>query len=392
MRSGSARERMVSSPAMPLVKPFRALRYDARVAGPLDDLVAPPYDVIPSEGLETLFSRNSYNVIRLIRPHESELAARRLAEWIETGVLVREERPAIWRIEEEYVGPDGIGRTRHGLVARVALEPYERGVVLPHERIFAAPAETRLRLLRATRTKLSPVLMLHDGAPPPPVDGPPDLEASLDGTTTRLWRVDEPGEVAALAGTVGPPLVIADGHHRYEAARRFHLEDGGEGTSHVMSVLVSQADDGLTIFPTHRLVSGPVPELNGAFTLTRLDGGAREGVERLGALPREHPAFVVLRPGETVLAQLERHGQEPLERLDVSALDRLSLEGVSFTPYLSEVEAALRSGAAAAAFLVRAPTVAEVRSIARAGRTMPEKSTYFHPKLASGLLLSPFDE
>src|SRR3990172_374555 len=113
---------MVSSPRMPLVKPFRALRYDVRRAGPIGDLVAPPWDVITSEMLDRLASASPYNVIRLIRPHDRELAARRLAEWTGLGVLVREERPAIWRIEESFVGPDGVRRVRHGLVARIRLE------------------------------------------------------------------------------------------------------------------------------------------------------------------------------------------------------------------------------------------------------------------------------
>lgn len=382
---------MVSSAGMPLLKPFRALRYDERTAGPLDDLVAPPYDVITTEMGDALAARSPYNVIRLIRPHEYELAAERLRDWTGTGVLVREERPAVWRIEEEYVGPDGIRRIRHGLVARVRLEPYERGVVLPHERIFAEPAETRLRLLEATRTKLSPVLLLHDGTPPAVLDRPPEMATTLNGTSTRLWRIDDPEAISRATASIRAPLVIADGHHRYDAALRFHRQDGSDATAYVMAVLVSREDDGLTIFPTHRLVSGDVPALNGDFRLTRLAGGVREALTRLGEVPRDHPAFVLARPGAAVLAELPA-ATEALERLDVSALERLSLDGVSFTPSLGEVESALASGRASAAFLVRAPTVGEVQEIARAGKTMPEKSTYFYPKLVSGLLLSPFDE
>ena len=374
------------------MKPFRALRFDLDAAGPLDDLVAPPYDVIPPGGLARFTGRSPNNVVRLIRPHEPELAAERLREWTHGGILVREGRPTIWRIEEAFTGPDGIPRTRHGLVARIRLEPYECGVVLPHERIFPGPTASRLRLLRATRTKLSPVLLLHDGALAPSVERLPDLEAELDGTTTRLWRIDDPDGIDAAAATVASPLVIADGHHRYDAALRFHTEERTDETGWVLAVLVSREDPGLTIFPTHRLVTGAVPELNGEFRVSLVGGGLREGLERLALVPRDRPGFVLARPGEVSLAERVDAPLEPLERLDVTAVDRLPLEGVTYTPSLREAEDAIGDGRAHAAFLVRAPTVAEVQAIARAGQTMPEKSTYFHPKLASGLLFSPFDE
>jgi len=378
--------------AWPLLKPFRALRYDVDTAGPLDQLVAPPYDVVSSELMQRLVQASPYNVIRLIRPYEYDVAGERLREWTARGVLVREQRQAIWRIEEEYVGPDGQGRVRRGLVARVRLEPYERGVVLPHERIFAGPTETRLRLLRATRTKLSPVLLLHDGAPSPPMSTPPDLEARLDDSVTRLWRIDERAAIEAELGSIAGPLFIADGHHRYDAALRFHLEEGSDETAYVMGALVSVADPGLTIFPTHRVVTGPVPELNGTIHVTPIDGGAAEGLARLGSVSRDHPAFVLVRPGEISLAEVAEPIADPVERLDVAALDELGLDSVSFTPSLQEAEDAVAAGWASAAFLVRAPTVSQVEEIARAGRTMPAKSTYFYPKLTSGLLFSPFDE
>jgi uncharacterized protein (DUF1015 family) len=376
----------------PLVKPFRALRFDLGVAGPLDELVAPPYDVIPPGGLARYTERSPNNVVRLIRPHEPELAAERLREWTQAGILVREQRPAIWRIEEAFTGPDGVPRSRHGLVARVRLEPYERGIVLPHERIFPGPTASRLRLLRATRTKLSPVLLLHDGRTAPSPERAPDLEAELDGTTTRLWRIDEGDAIEAAVATVAAPLVIADGHHRYDAALRYHAEEGTDETGWVLAVLVSREDLGLTIYPTHRMVTGAVPELNGEFRVSPVGGSAREGLDRLALAPRDRPGFVLVRPGEVSLAEAADAPAEPLDRLDVTAVDRLPLEGVTYTPSLSEAEGAVGDGRARAAFLVRAPTVTEVQAIARSGRTMPEKSTYFYPKLASGLLFSPFDE
>jgi uncharacterized protein (DUF1015 family) len=181
-------------------------------------------------------------------------------------------------------------------------------------------------------------------------------------------------------------LIIADGHHRYETALRFHQEEGSEETGHVLAVLVSRDDPGLTIFPTHRVVTGPPPELDGRFRLESLEGDAAAAVAALDRLPRDRAAFVLLRPEGAVLALADQPG------LDTVVVDRLALEGVSFTASAAEAEAAVASGRARAAFLVRPPELADVEAVALSGERMPEKSTYFFPKLTSGLLFSPFDE
>lgn len=372
---------MVSWPAVPLLKPFRALRYDVGAAGPLDDLVAPPYDVLTPELHERLLARSPWNAVRLVRPERPEDAARALAEWKERGVLVREQEPAVWLLEEEFTGPDGVARTRRGIVGRVRLEPYSSGVVLPHEGTFAEPKRGRLELLRATRTKTSPVLLLHQGSAPAP-EGDPLLTAELDGVVSRLWRVSDP---AALVGGIGGPLLIADGHHRYETALRFHEEEGREETAYVLAALVGKEDAGLEIFPTHRLTGGAVPELDGRFRRTPLRG-PEEAREALAGVERDHAAFVLVRPGAAELVE------DPAHELDTALVDALPLESVAYTASADEAERAVAEGEAAAAFLVRAPTVEQVEAFARAGERMPPKSTYFFPKLASGLLLSPFDE
>ena len=361
---------------MALVKPFRALRYAAGAAGPLDPLISPPYDVI-SPGLhERLLAASPYNAVRLVRPDDPAEAARLLADWQTEGILVREEEPAVWLLEEEFTGPEGRLRTRRSVVARVALEPYERGIVLPHERSFPKPREGRLHLLRATRAKLSPILLLHQGPPPDPgPDRPPDLEATLDGVTSRLWRL-----APDAAAAVEPPLVIADGHHRYEAALRFHEEERSEETAHVLAALVSTSDPGLTIFPTHRIAAS-TPRIR-----VQSDGTkeATRALAELDALP--HAGFVMISPdGATVVESAQA-------RLDTELVDGLGLEGVRYTADAGEAERAVAAGEAAAAFIVRPPTVEQVETFARAGERMPEKSTYFYPKLAGGLLFSPFDE
>jgi Protein of unknown function (DUF1015) len=367
--------------AMPLVKPFRALRYATGAAGPLDVLVSPPYDVISPELHDRLLAASPYNSVRLVRPDDPEEAARLLTDWQRDGVLVREEEPAVWLLEEDFVGPDGVSRTRRSLVARAALEPFERGIVLPHERSFPKPRRGRLRLLEATRAKMSPILLLHDGdGPREAPDRPPDLEATLDGVTSRLWRLDPD----AAAG-IQPPLVIADGHHRYEAALSFHEEDGTEETGHVLAALVSGTDPGLTIFPTHRLSSSPPPDLDGSFRLIPADDPA-EALAMLDSLPRDRAAFALVGPDGAVVAQADSPG------LDTAVVDRFPLRDVRFTPSADEAARAVASGEARSAFLVRPPTVPEVEELARSGVRMPEKSTYFYPKLVAGLVFSPFDE
>jgi hypothetical protein len=367
--------------AMALVKPFRALRYAAGAAGPLDDLVSPPYDVVSPEVQARLLDKSAYNAIRLVRPENPEDAARLLDEWKRDGILVREDEPSVWLLEEDFVGTDGVARTRRSLVARTALEPYECGIVLPHERSFPKPRRGRLRLLEATRTKLSPILQLHDGPGPPAApDRGPELEATLDGVTSRLWRLP------ADSGTgIEPPLVIADGHHRYEAALAFHEEDGTEETGHVLAAIVSASDPGLTIFPTHRVSAAAAPDIDGSFELIPV-AGAAEALETLDELSRDHAAFALLRPDGAVVARADEAG------LDTAVVDRFALEGVRFTPSAEEAARAVDAGEAGSAFLVRAPTVEQVEALARSGERMPEKSTYFYPKLAAGLLFAPFDE
>ena len=375
---------MVSWPAVPLLKPFRALRYDEGTAGTLDDLVAPPYDVITPEAREALLARSPWNAVRLVRPDDPEEAARELADWQERGVLVREDQPAVWLLEEEFTGPDDIRRRRRGIVARVRLRPYGDGVILPHEGTCTAPKEARLRLLRATRVKPSPIFLLQHGSAPTPA-GAPELEAELDGGASRLWRIDDPAEIDRVLHGVEGPLLIADGHHRYETGLRFHEEDGTDATAHVLAVLVSIDDEGLEIFPTHRVTGGAVPELDGRLRQTPL-ASPGEAAAALAGVARDHPAFVLLRPGEA--ARVE--GDE--QALDTALVDSLPLADVEYTASAAQAEQAVSSGQATAAFLVRPPTVQQVEEFARAGVRMPPKSTYFFPKLTSGLLLSPFDE
>src|SRR6266542_1672857 len=151
---------MLGSSRMADVKPFRAERYDEATAGPLEQLVAPPYDVISPAERDEYLALSPYNVVHLTLPEDEQRAGRDLADWRARGVLARDAEPSAWLLSQDYTGPDGVQRTRSGLVASLRAEPYDRGVVLPHERTHSGPKEGRLRLLRATRTQLEPIFLL----------------------------------------------------------------------------------------------------------------------------------------------------------------------------------------------------------------------------------------
>jgi len=362
---------------MAVVRPFRALRYDEAKAGPLERLVAPPYDVISPELREELRARSPHNVVHLTLPDDEAHAARLLEEWQRDSVLVRDDEPAMWWLEQEFVGPDGVRRTRSGLVASLRLESYERRVVLPHERTHAGPKEGRLRLLRATRVELEPIFLLFEGALSASRAGEPELAAELGGVASRLWRVrDADRYVAALRDA---QLLIADGHHRYETALAFHEEDGTDASAWLVAVVVPTEQEGLAIFPTHRLA--PSLPLRGPVS-ARDD--PRSALAELEAR-RDGPAAAVVytKAGAGVL--------ESDARLDVELVDGLGLQGLRYTPDVDEAIRAVDEGEAEAALLVRPARIEDVWAVARAGETMPPKSTYFYPKLVSGLLMHPLD-
>jgi uncharacterized protein (DUF1015 family) len=336
------------------VKPFRAERYDVAKAGPLDQLVAPPYDVISPEERAHYLARSPYNVVHLTLPDDEQRAARELADWRERGVLGRDGEPGFWFLSQDYTGPDGVSRRRTGLVASLRAEPYERGVVLPHERTHSGPKEGRLRLLRATKTQLEPIFLLYEGDALPAPERIPELESGGD----KLWRIEDAPSFDDVE------LLIADGHHRYETALAYAAEGG---SPYLMVVLVPTRQEGLTIFPTHRVAQ----HVNGA-----------------RGTPIEEPGDEL--PGVV----LYRHGRYELlesEALDVEVVERIAPEGVTYTPQREEAVATVDRGDAEAAFLLRPTRIEDVWAVARRGETMPQKSTYFYPKLTSGLLFHPLD-
>ena len=342
---------------MPTVRPFSALRYDPAVAGPLDELVAPPYDVISDEQRLAYLGRSPYNVVHLTLPDSEEQAGRNLAEWRRAGAIIAQPE-SYWWLAQDYVGPDGVARTREGFAASVPVTPYEAGEVLPHERTHAGPKEGRLRLLRATRTQLEPIFLLYDEEPlltrP---DGDPVMDVQEGGVRTRVWPVAG-GELQ-----LDTPLLIADGHHRYETALAYRAEN--PEATHTFAVLVSARAPGLEIFPTHRVVQ--------KIGLT---------VARTEPVDRPNGGVTLYTPGryERVITD-DDFGPRVVESFEP--------EGVTYTAYADQAVAAVDRGEAVAAFLLQPVTVEQVERFAHAGEVMPQKSTFFYPKLTSGLLFHP---
>jgi uncharacterized protein (DUF1015 family) len=351
------------------VRPFRAVRY----ARPSAEQTAPPYDVIDPEACEALRARDPHNVVHLTSETDERRAAERLERWLAEGTLVRDPTPAVWFLEQDFVGPDGIARRRKGIVASLQVEPYSAGTVLPHERTHAEALAGRLRLLRATRTQLEPIFLLYEGAPPLTR---PAAEPDIDIEGTRLWRLAGDEGVDSFFRT--RQLLIADGHHRYEAAVAFAAEDGAD---RMLVVLVSTDDPGLQVFPTHRVFAGR-PEIDPPGDSLPTIADARAALDREpGGAPSavfvgsDGPRLVRGEPGE----------------LDVELVDRFGHAGLSYTPDAEEALRRVESGEADCAFLLRPLRIADVFDRARHGRTMPPKATYFFPKLLSGLLFHPLE-
>jgi uncharacterized protein (DUF1015 family) len=410
------------------VQPLRALHYDLATAGPLADLVAPPYDVIDAEQRAALAARSPHNVVEIDLPAGEDryaTAARLFAEWQASGVLVRDPEPALWALEQRYRGPDGQLRTRRGFFSKVRVEEYGRGRIRPHERTHPGPREDRLRLTRATRANLSAIFALYsdpasvaNAALARATSGAPWGEVTdADGTLHRVWRCGDPAAIKEVqTALAGAELLIADGHHRYETARVYAEEIGGEGEHcYVLMCLVALEDPGLTVFPTHRLVrrldatrraalaaaierdfvSAPVARAQ----LAPPPGG---GPLELGYLDAERTLRLTLR--DQAIADAALAGMPPAyRRLDTGVLEALLLKGaLGLTDedishlhdfgYARDAEQALAlidSGEYQIAFVMRPTPVEQVREIAAAGVNMPPKSTYFFPKLLTGLVFNP---
>jgi uncharacterized protein (DUF1015 family) len=414
------------------IQPLTALHYDLARVGSLRDVTAPPYDVIDPEQRAELLARSPLNVVEIDLPQAGpgedpyRHAASTLEDWELGGILRRDAEPALWALTQEYEAPDGSRLTRHAILARGRIEDYGPGRVRPHERTQPGPKQDRLALTRATRHNLSPIFSLTSSDAWSRIEAATKAEpwgevTDDDGTLHRIWRVADPAVHEAVASDLaGDELLIADGHHRYETARTYMREVGGEGPyCYTLMALTALDDPGLTVFPTHRLLSGLAADLDQREHLReglrelfeveevsddRLDPAGEEGLGVFGYIDAQHRQPLRLRLKDT--AELDRmlaDRPRAYRQLDVVILETLVLTGVlglseediaakrgiGYAKSVGEARAGLEGGAYDAAFILRPTPIEQVREVAATGETMPPKSTYFFPKILSGIVFNP---
>ncbi|HUS69056.1 MAG TPA: DUF1015 domain-containing protein, partial [Kofleriaceae bacterium] len=410
---------------------------------------SPPYDVIDAEERAALAALDPHNSVRLILPEgegdaKYASAARTLEEWLAAGVLRRDDRPALYRYHQVFTSAELGGRpvTRRGFIAAVRLHRFDEREILPHERTLSGPKVDRLKLMEATRAHFSQIFGLYSDPSgetdraftraegrPPVLDG-----VTADGTRHVIWRVDDAETVGRVRRVMAAvKIYIADGHHRYETmlALRDRLREraGGELDSRCPAefatmFLCNMEDPGLVVLPIHRMVHG-VPDFDAArllertqewFTSTPVPGGAGDAAalrEALAIASGVRPSFAVLLPGrdpviltlrDTVdLARAGLTGSHALTSLDVSVLHGLVIEralgidraaqeaqrNITYVKDTAEAVARAARGEAQVTFLMAPTRVAQVRAVADAGEFMPQKSTFFYPKIASGAVINP---
>ncbi len=422
------------------VQPLKALHYELGKVGGLGAVASPPYDVIDAAERAALLRRSPYNAVAIDLPvpfdpadpasrpigDPYEDAARLIDAWRSEGVLIADSEDAVWALSQDYTAPDGTSHTRHGVLVRVRVEDYETGTVRPHERTHPGPLRDRLELTRATRLNLSPIFSLSTVDPWPLVEPALSTEpwgevTDADGTVNRVWRVAGPVVVAAVVEALAEAqLLIADGHHRYETARAYRDEIGGEGPqNYTLMALTGLDDPGLTVFPTHRLLSGFAhdPErrerllagLEELFEVTEvsreeLDPADAEGVGVFGLFDAADGSSRRLRLRDTAALDRRLEGRpEAYRRLDSAILETLVLMGLAGMSeediterrgleYAKSVDAAVEmvaEGIYDLAFIQRPVPIEQVKAVAETDANMPPKSTYFFPKVMTGFVFSP---
>jgi uncharacterized protein (DUF1015 family) len=426
------------------VQAFRGYRYDLGRVGNLSDVIAPPYDVIDASLQQSLYDRSPHNVIRLIlnreTPGDTETdnrytrAAQSLRDWQQDGVLVQDSARSLYVYHQDFE-VEGRRFTRKGFMARVRLEPFGQGRIYPHEETMSGPKADRLKLFRATAMNLSQIFGLYpdeDGAVTAKLDAAVGRALPIQavdhlGVTSKLWPVTQQQTISAIAGLMGPkPIFIADGHHRYETALKYLEEkrqageaiDPDHPANFVLMMMVSMHDPGLVILPTHRLVSGigdvRAEQLRGtlgsafefetvgtgpeaarsAWEMMEADGS--QGLLGFGTVADNTWQLGRFRAPEQ-MARLAADHSEAWRGLGVAILQRVILEQAlpqaggppkcAYVHLLREVNDSVAAKQCQLAALVPPATMDHVAQIAGNLEKMPPKSTYFYPKLLSGLVL-----
>ena len=420
------------------IKPFRALRYTAK-AGDISKLTCPPYDIIGEQERLAYLDENPHNVVRLELPKGENPyagAGKTLKEWLAGGILRRDTDPGLYVYEEEFEAC-GLRKKVKGFICLVRLEEFSKGVILPHEETLSKAKEDRFRLMEATGCNFSQIYSLYmDEAHTTAARldalsaGKPRYEFSDGAVTHRMWMVNDPEAIRAVcADFENRKLYIADGHHRYETAlnyrnRRRELGTADGSEDYVMMMLVDMEHDGLVVFPTHRLVRGLADfsaEKLLASCAEQFDVLPQSGIQTAEKKLNEqylqgNKAFAFYAGGKNwTLLVLKNPGvmktvlpekSDAYRGLDVSVLHSLILEkylgidrenmanqtNLTYTRSFAEAVASVQSGSSQCAFILNPTRVAEIRDVAAAGEKMPQKSTYFYPKLITGLVMNQIHE
>jgi uncharacterized protein (DUF1015 family) len=433
---------------MARIAPFRGILYNQKKIRDLSKVIAPPYDVITPEEQERLYRKSPYNIVRLIlsqEPNPYESVARLFEAWQAEGVLVRDATPALYFLRHRFPDKEGKDKERRGFIALCRIEDFPNRAIRPHELTLEAPKEDRLRLMLACHANLSPIFALYSEPKRiinrtlvEQVEGvAPLIKVEEDsGGSCSLWRIADAELIQTVRRSMEEQtLLIADGHHRYEAALNYrdHLRakkenrSGREAFNYVMMYLGNLHDEGLVILPTHRLVrafpSMPFRELERAlqryfyiepypktaegqrwFLRALRSGGKKRRL--IGASFKRDPRYLILRlKNKRFMQRLAKDLSEPLRDLDVAVLHLLVLEHtlalppekqardevVSYSQDEEKVLKAVEKEEYAAAFILNPPKPEEIMDIALRGEKMPQKSTYFYPKLLSGLVINKID-
>jgi uncharacterized protein (DUF1015 family) len=427
------------------VSPFRGIRYNQRMVSNLTHVICPPYDVVTPEQQKLYYERSDHNAIRLEFPEPTgdryQRAAITFQQWLKHGIL-HIDRVSSFYLHDHHFEYSGKRRVRRGLIARVKLEPWGKGIY-PHEETFSKAKSDRLQLMQACRANFSPLLSLYQGSEQkiasilseasrskPMIETSvlsPSMGGSQDegGEAHTLWAITEPEIKRELSQFLSSqPLYIADGHHRYETALNYQQERAkeqsltGKGAfNYVMMELVDFSDPGLVVLPLHRLVRGIESsvlvglgdQLRNFFVLESVP------VEAGGLYSSELPAdsylgILGLQPGSMVIlkrrqdisleAVMPGNRSRAYQEFDVSILNHIILdkmlgltskENVAYTVDLKEAYQQIKEGEYQLAFLLNPPQPEMVKAVADAQDRMPSKSTYFYPKLPAGLIINPLD-
>lgn len=426
---------------MAQISPFKGLRFNTDTAGDIKSLCCPPYDIISEEQRLGFIDENRYNIIRLEKPvgdNPYEDAAGILAMWEQEGVLIREDKPALYIYEEEFTAY-GKRNSIKGLICRLKVEEFSKGIVLPHEFTLSKAKEDRLNLMKATNCNFSQIYGLYmdeEHTSLASIDSASEKAADLeftddDNITHRLWIVKDEEIIAKLtADFADRKIYIADGHHRYETAlnyRNYCREQGlakeGDAQDYQMIFLCDMGHPGLVVFPTHRLVRDldsfdkeqvlakcaeyfEIEKHTGTEDMEQLLSDMdSKGRKSLGFYTGDGEWYQLTLKDISVMDSLLPELSTASRQLDVTVLHSLILENIfgidkenmaqqinlTYTKFFEEAISSVDEGTAQCSFVLNPTKVTEIRDVASAGEKMPQKSTYFYPKMITGMVMNKLD-